>query len=78
MNSFVDEDWSGLTHKQIYSQIVAELEEEQCRKEGHEWTPTYYCRTCGLEGDEALEGLTRKRKYSSSNSRIKKRKKTQK
>jgi hypothetical protein len=25
--SFLDEDWSGLTHQQIYTQIVAEVEE---------------------------------------------------
>ena len=62
--SFVDTDWSGLTHRAIQSRIIEEYEDEQHRKKGHEWTPTYYCRLCGLESQEALEGLTGKQRYS--------------
>lgn len=60
---FIDEDWTGLTHQQIYSQIRSELEEQQCNEEGHKWIPAYYCSVCGLQSEEALEGLTGKRRY---------------
>lgn len=58
--SFVDEDWTGLTRRQIWSQIVAELEEQQCKEEGHQWVPAYYCSVCGLQSSEALEQVTKK------------------
>jgi rubrerythrin len=44
---FIDEDWTGLTHQQIYSQIRSELEEQQCKEDGHKWYPVFICRTCG-------------------------------
>jgi hypothetical protein len=33
--SFEDEDWTGLTHSQIKSRILSELEEEECNSNGH-------------------------------------------
>jgi hypothetical protein len=59
---FVDTDWSGLTHEQIWSKIIGEYEDKQHKKKGHDWIPTYYCRLCGLESQEALEGLTGKQR----------------
>lgn len=47
MKSFMDEDWTELTHEQIWREIVAELEERQCREEGHQWYPVFICRNCG-------------------------------
>jgi len=47
MISFLDEDWTGLTHRQIWSQIVAEEEEQQCKAEGHQYYPVFICRNCG-------------------------------
>jgi hypothetical protein len=32
MKSFMDEDWTGLTHRQIWRKIVAEIEEKEKRK----------------------------------------------
>jgi Fe2+ or Zn2+ uptake regulation protein len=46
-SSFKDEDWSGLSKEQIYKQIVAELEEQQCKREGHQWSPVLICQNCG-------------------------------
>lgn len=43
----MDEDWTGLTHKQIWSSIVSELEEQQCKEDGHSFYPVFICRTCG-------------------------------
>lgn len=47
MKSFMDEDGTGLTHQQIYREIVSELEEQQCKEDGHKWYPVFICRTCG-------------------------------
>lgn len=64
--SFTDEDWTGFTKEQIYRQIVAELEEKQCKEEGHQWVPAYYCSVCGLQSSEALEQMTKKIKKRKS------------
>jgi hypothetical protein len=47
MRNFIDEDLTGFTHKQIWSSIVAEEEEQQCAEDGHRWYPVFICRTCG-------------------------------
>jgi hypothetical protein len=46
-SSFIDEDWTGLTHRQIRTQIISELEERQCKADGHKWTQATYCSNCG-------------------------------
>ena len=58
----MDEDWTGLTHRQIWSQILTEEEEKQCMAEGHKWVPAFYCRVCGLQSYEALAETTTKLK----------------
>jgi hypothetical protein len=55
MKSFIDKDWTGLDHRQIWNAIRAELEEQQCKEDGHKWVPVYYCRACGLRSEDALE-----------------------
>lgn len=47
MKSFIDEDWTGLSKRQIWSSIVSEEEEEQCAEDGHRWYPVFICLTCG-------------------------------
>jgi hypothetical protein len=74
MKSFMDEDWTGLTHRQIYSQIIAELEEQQCKEKGHQWVPAFYCQTCGLEASEALQAF-KKETITTTMRRTKERKK---
>lgn len=68
--SFMDEEWTGLSKRQIWSSILAEEEEQQCRTEGHKWVPAFYCSVCGIQSWEALEafketiGSRKKRKMS--------------
>jgi ribosomal protein L37E len=60
--SFMDEDWTGLTKSQIKSRILFELEEEECKAEGHLLTVAIYCRRCGEYFDlENLQLLQKKK-----------------
>jgi hypothetical protein len=63
-SSFVDDDWMGLTHQQIYSQIVAELEEEECEGKGHEWRTHIYCWRCDSDFQEYKHDIQRKTAFS--------------
>jgi hypothetical protein len=63
-SSFVDDNWNGLTHQQIYSQIVAELEADECETKGHEWKTHIYCFRCGDDFQEYKHDIQRKTAFS--------------
>jgi hypothetical protein len=58
MKSFLDEDWTGLSKRQICSSIVNEFEEQECKKQRHQWHPVFIYQHCGETFDSREERTT--------------------